>query len=542
MPCHQVTRCPDCPGDKTPVPGNGPIPCDVMLIGEAPGQNEDRIGVPFTGMAGYELDNTYLRLAGRKRNTVRVTNTVRCRPNNNKTPSPKLTSSCAEANLRTEIAMCKPRLIVLMGATACSLDPSIDSNLEHGFPRQASFLGWSGTVVPMIHPASGLHDGNNMTPLLEDFETLNEIIRGTFEMPSNPWPIVDYSYCDNVRQFRSYISGYHNYLGLNAIDTEGHGGRKFSIQLSREPGTGIMIMCDNEPVVKEFVRVFPTLGEIVMQFAEHDLDFLQELGCDTRDPNLIVWDTMRDSYNLGNLPQGLKQMTFRTQGVKMRTWEDVVLPHSKAKLMHWLPQAIAHAEQHFYETKIYHTIYKSKLEMALNRIKKRVGTDPFKLNRAVSKLADHEGYLEVLRHCLRPPATNSPKFGEWVDRAITYAIENLSIQKEKREQRKGPLEAALLRVMQHTPKRTYRSWDKIREAVAALPEPVQFEFVEMAVGNMPILGIGNVPRDEALMYAVGDADFTLRCAMSLARRREEAMTRWTIMSGDEDVPYQAATA
>ncbi len=531
---HQIAICGECLRDKNPVPGHGPLPSDILFIGEAPGQNEDITGVPFCGMTGYELDNTYLRLAGIKRQSVRVTNTVRCRPENNRKPGAKLVTSCSECNLRSEIAMCKPKLIVLMGATACSLDPSIDTNLEHGFPRTSTFLGWTGTVVPMIHPASGLHDGNQMTPLLEDFTRLRPIVAGRYTPPVNPHPVVDYSYCDSVRHLRSYIQGYGNELSYNAIDTEGHGRRKFSIQLSREPGTGIMIMCDEKKVVAALRDEFLKLGPLVMQFAEHDLDFLQELDFDTRNPNLVVWDDMRDSYNMGNLPQGLKQMTFRTQHVRMRTWEDVVLPHSKAKLMEWLPRALEYAAANFGEQKEIKTYHKSKLEQALNRITKSFVKDLAKTQRAVDKLPAVDGYHGLLSKCWRPPAVTATRFPVWLESAVSYAKEKLTIEKVKYEPRRGDLEKIIARILQHAPKPTYKPWDKLREALSDMPDSFQFDYVEKALGEMPLLGIGNVPEDEALMYAVGDSDMTLRVALWMEKQRAELQQDWSIADGDED--------
>lgn len=527
--------CAECPRDKNPVPGHGPLPCDLLFIGEAPGGNEDITGIPFSGMTGYELDNLYLRLCGRRRPTVRVTNTVRCRPENNKTPSARLAACCSLANLKGEIAACKPKIIVLLGATASRLDPTIDTKIELGVPRQSSFLGWSGTVVPMIHPSAGLHSGNKMIPLMEDFETLRDVIAGRYVPPVDPFPIVDYQYCHTPRHLNAYIDAYSNDENLTALDTEGHGKRQHSIQISREPGTGIMLLCENKLVIEAFRKRFNSIGDYVMQFAEHDMDFLQGLGFNTYDdPSLIVWDTMRDAYNFGNLPQGLKAMTFRTQHIKMRTWEDVVLPHSKRVLMKWLPESIGYAAGHFYETKDTVTFNMSKLEMALNRIVKKLGKDTGKLMLAVDRLMDQPGYYALLKQIHKPPRVTSPGFVAWLDDAIKFSKKYLAIKKVKTERKRGELERGLARIMMHTAKPTYKSWDKLREMVNDLDAPVKFEFLEREVGDLPLLGIGNVPYDEALMYAVGDADMTLRNVLWGNRRRVELSHKWEVMDGDED--------
>ena len=82
---RQVSNCTDCPLNKTrtnTVPGDGPETASIMIIGEAPGYNEDQQGRPFVGAAGRLLDQL-LRSIDMKREEVFITNTVKCRPINN---------------------------------------------------------------------------------------------------------------------------------------------------------------------------------------------------------------------------------------------------------------------------------------------------------------------------------------------------------------------------------------------------------------------------------------------------------------------------
>ena len=122
----------------------------------------------------------------------------------------------------------------------------------------------------------------------------------------------------------------------------------------------------------------------------------------------------------------------------------------------------------------------------------------------------------------------------WVENALKCAQEDLTIRSTKAEPKRGPLEAALARIAQHTPKETYKSGEKLTEAIAALPSPEQFDYVESAVGECPQLGIGNVPEDEAVMYAVGDADHTLRDALWMDAKRTRLKKEWAIAPGDGD--------
>jgi uracil-DNA glycosylase family 4 len=68
--------------------GEGPKPCDVMIIGEAPGETEDKLGRPFVGKAGKRLDEALIA-AGLKRDEVYITNIYKFRPPNNRKPTPE---------------------------------------------------------------------------------------------------------------------------------------------------------------------------------------------------------------------------------------------------------------------------------------------------------------------------------------------------------------------------------------------------------------------------------------------------------------------
>lgn len=180
-------RCSTCTGRYRCVPGDGPTDARVVCIGEAPGRNEDEYGRPFIGDAGREFNENYLNLAGLYRDEIYTTNTVKCRPDLNRKPRTDEVASCSRQFIPRELAQVRPEVVVLMGATACSMlteTQRVDLEAEHGIPRQGTLHGWSGWIVPMYHPASGLHDTAMMIPLLEDWERLNVWLRdGTWVWP-----------------------------------------------------------------------------------------------------------------------------------------------------------------------------------------------------------------------------------------------------------------------------------------------------------------------------------------------------------------------
>jgi uracil-DNA glycosylase family 4 len=104
-------------GCAGPVPGYGPLDAEIMLVGEAPGASEDRKGIPFTGQAGSVLDDA-LERARIDRHECFITNTVRCRPTANRTPTEAEARFCGDLWLTQEITMVQPHLIVAMGQTA----------------------------------------------------------------------------------------------------------------------------------------------------------------------------------------------------------------------------------------------------------------------------------------------------------------------------------------------------------------------------------------------------------------------------------------
>ena len=116
---NQVVSCTKCELCKTrnnSVPGKGNHNSEIIFIGEAPGRSEDMIGEPFVGAAGKKLSDA-LEYAGISRESVYITNVVKCRPPNNRVPSQAEKESCRNY-LESEIALIKPKVICIMGNTA----------------------------------------------------------------------------------------------------------------------------------------------------------------------------------------------------------------------------------------------------------------------------------------------------------------------------------------------------------------------------------------------------------------------------------------
>jgi DNA polymerase len=110
------TRCSLCQTRTQTVFGVGQQRADLMVIGEAPGQDEDEQGEPFVGRAG-QLLNSMLRAMGNPRETVYIANILKCRPPNNRNPNPTEVASCLPY-LQQQIDLVQPRLILAVGGIA----------------------------------------------------------------------------------------------------------------------------------------------------------------------------------------------------------------------------------------------------------------------------------------------------------------------------------------------------------------------------------------------------------------------------------------
>lgn len=112
----ECAKCDLCKTRTNSVPGKGNFKSDVIIVGEAPGKNEDEKGEPFIGIAGKKLSKA-LEDAGISREDVYITNIVKCRPPKNRVPTTVERSTCQEY-LKQEIAIIKPKIICVLGNTA----------------------------------------------------------------------------------------------------------------------------------------------------------------------------------------------------------------------------------------------------------------------------------------------------------------------------------------------------------------------------------------------------------------------------------------
>jgi len=166
------TRCGLRAGCSGVVFGEGNPAAGLMLIGEGPGADEDRLGRPFVGKAGQLLDRI-LAACGLERFThTYIANVVKCRPPGNRAPRPEEAEQCLPW-LHRQIELVSPGLIVLLGSTA--LQNLIDPAARITQMRGRWLVSKSGIkIMPTYHPAALLRDGSKKKPVWEDFQKVRD--------------------------------------------------------------------------------------------------------------------------------------------------------------------------------------------------------------------------------------------------------------------------------------------------------------------------------------------------------------------------------
>ena len=172
---REVSNCTDCPlhqNRSRAVPGEGPENAEIMLIGEAPGFNEDKQGRPFVGAAGQFLEKL-LASANLSREDVYITNTVKCRPLNNRDPLPVEMAACRKY-LDRQIAAIAPKVIVTLGRhSLTSFLPKETITKARGRPRSVNGM----ILFPMYHPAAALHQQSLREVIEADIKKLPTLLK-----------------------------------------------------------------------------------------------------------------------------------------------------------------------------------------------------------------------------------------------------------------------------------------------------------------------------------------------------------------------------
>ena len=170
---HQCTRCPLVQGRHHIVFGEGNPDAKLMFIGEGPGRDEDIQGCPFVGRAG-KLLNEVLQAVNLKREDVFITNIVKCRPPNNRTPLPAEISLCKPL-LVNQIKIIRPQIICTLGS--CATKALLAQDVKISQIRGKIIEKEKIAILPTFHPAYILRNQKELSKFFDDILLAAEYIK-----------------------------------------------------------------------------------------------------------------------------------------------------------------------------------------------------------------------------------------------------------------------------------------------------------------------------------------------------------------------------
>jgi uracil-DNA glycosylase len=170
------TKCPLAETRTRVVFGSGNADAELMFVGEAPGAEEDRQGLPFVGRAGALLAEL-LEGIGMSREQVWITNVLRCRPPGNRDPQPIEIESC-QPYTRRQVELIEPRVIATLGnfATKLLTGSRVGISRVRGTPQIREMAGRTVFLMPLFHPAAALRTPSVAELLREDFAKLPALL------------------------------------------------------------------------------------------------------------------------------------------------------------------------------------------------------------------------------------------------------------------------------------------------------------------------------------------------------------------------------
>ena len=168
--CRDCRACPLGESRKNNVFGTGDVNAPLMFVGEAPGEQEDNVGIPFVGAAGKLLDR-YLYAVDLPRDKVYIANILKCRPPHNRDPEEGEQDACI-GYLREQFRLIRPRVVVCLGRIAAMrlIRPDYRITREHGQWVQKGGV-W---MTAVYHPSALLRDLSKREDMLRDMWSIRQ--------------------------------------------------------------------------------------------------------------------------------------------------------------------------------------------------------------------------------------------------------------------------------------------------------------------------------------------------------------------------------
>lgn len=315
--------------------GSGNPEASILFVGERPGKEEYFKGKPFVGKSGVEFNRYLWKSCRIDREQVFVTNMARDYKDKNPDPEPWELRRDEPMLIKEINALPNLEVIVTLGrfSSRYFIANDVDMDSAHGVVHYSD--RYNCAVVPVFHPAAGLHNTEFQAKIWWDFEQLHKFLTGhpdTLYAQSDAIPSPIYSRAwpndDTVR------------LDKIAVDTEGSIAHPWCLSWCDRPGKAHV-------VTREHVRpeMYDGIYKWLFHNALHDLAVLRSMGIEVKDGTYD--DTMVMAYELGVEPQGLKSLGWRHHGMDMMEYSEITREASErhareyvGKVIEWLNRDI----------------------------------------------------------------------------------------------------------------------------------------------------------------------------------------------------------
>lgn len=324
---------------KRPVPGVGPLPCDVLMLGEGPGGVEDEVGEPFVGPSGQIFDQM-LKNNGLIRSEIRIDNVTKVwKGYGSKTTWADVQDWSAKT--ASDLVTCNPKYIGLIGAWAVRWffqGEDVHLDWAHGLPFERG--GWM--VMPMYHPANVFNAPEISPRMVSDFQQFAAMTRGqlsaqemTDQYPDATYTEITDDTYDLLSMQDMFETAYATGKRKIYVDTEGWYDNPWGISFTFAPGDGFVIHHASRKALKAVFELILLLEwVVVLHNSLHDIEVLASLGLEPGSYPFI--DTMVRAYLLGVEEQGLKPLSRRHCGAKQEEYEEVMAGAELEKSMTYL--------------------------------------------------------------------------------------------------------------------------------------------------------------------------------------------------------------
>lgn len=393
--------CTECPLHESAqtvcLMGDGPVPADIMIVGEAPGFREDEISRPFSGKSGRLLDEA-LSKVGLDRQNVYITNTVKCRPPENATPNKTQQKACRHY-LDDEIERVQPKYILLLGNVALSVIKK-SGILKH---RGDIVDFGDAKVLPTVHPALVLRNPRYRSIFESDLRTFSRLVKGiSGDIPApRTFLVTDKTTLARCCQaiLRAEAVAYD--FETNGFDEMADNAKVATISISPVPGIAFVVPIHHpEASWKRPERVLKTIANALVytnaKRIAHNAKFDDKWFHQFGGPVYADFDTMLAAHILDeNRFKGLKVLAPMLLGVD--PWADVDLSNEGALREPLGKLAKYNAKDTDYTLRLYHLFKKELMSRGNERSLRLFARIMMPASRVLTDVERHGIYLDEKR-------------------------------------------------------------------------------------------------------------------------------------------------